>query len=84
MKAPIGYDDHKVIQSIVFSEVSSAVTIDLHTHLLPPNHGALCVCGIDELLTYQYFMAEYVVTAPPSIIPEGFYAQSKQQQADLI
>jgi hypothetical protein len=38
--------------SLVIAEVSGAPVIDLHTHLLPPSHGALCLWGIDELLTY--------------------------------
>lgn len=76
--------DRNTIRSIVFSEVSSAIAIDLHTHLLPPSHGALCLWGIDELLTYHYLVAEYFITAPPSMTPEQFYAKSKQQQADII
>lgn len=40
------------ISSVVYSEVASVSAIDLHTHLLPPTHGALCLWGIDELLTY--------------------------------
>ncbi|OEU18027.1 hypothetical protein FRACYDRAFT_184859 [Fragilariopsis cylindrus CCMP1102] len=83
MKRPLK-NDRDTIRSIVFSEVSSAVAIDLHTHLLPPTHGALCLWGIDELLTYHYLVAEYFITAPPSIIPEQFYAKSKQQQAEII
>jgi len=83
MKANLG-DDREAIRSIVFSEVSAAVAIDLHTHLLPPSHGALCLWGIDELLTYHYLVAEYFMTAPPSVSPEAFYAQSKQKQADMI
>ena len=50
MKASLGNDRDR-IRSIVFAEVQSAQTIDLHTHLLPPSHGALCLWGIDELLT---------------------------------
>ncbi len=38
--------------SVVRAEVQGALVIDLHTHLLPPSHGALCLWGIDELLTY--------------------------------
>ena len=60
------------------------MAVDLHTHLLPPTHGALCLWGIDELLTYHYLVAEYFVTAPPSVTPQKFYAQSKQQQAALV
>lgn len=40
------------INDVVTSEVQSVVAIDLHTHLLPPSHGPLCLWGIDELLTY--------------------------------
>lgn len=40
------------LESTVISEVQSVVAIDLHTHLLPPTHGPLCLWGIDELLTY--------------------------------
>ena len=43
---------YDAIRAAVFSEVASVSAIDLHTHLLPPSHGALCLWGIDELLTY--------------------------------
>mmetsp|Transcript_19696 Transcript_19696/g.24290 ORF Transcript_19696/g.24290 Transcript_19696/m.24290 type:complete len:1097 (+) Transcript_19696:77-3367(+) len=76
--------DPATIKSIVFSEVSSVSAIDLHTHLLPPSHGALCLWGIDELLTYHYLVAEYFMTASPNISPEEFFAQTKQNQADAI
>ena len=59
-------DYQTIITAVVVSEVASAVAVDLHTHLLPPKHGALCLWGIDELLTYHYLVAEYFVTAPPS------------------
>ena len=38
--------------SVVVAEVAAAQVIDIHTHLLPPSHGSLCLWGIDELLTY--------------------------------
>ena len=41
-----------VVDDIVASEVASTLVIDIHTHLLPPTHGPLCLWGIDELLTY--------------------------------
>ena len=44
--------DVESISAVVTSEVKSAIAIDLHTHLLPPSHGSLCLWGIDELLTY--------------------------------
>ncbi len=53
LNATLG-DDRDAIRSVVFSEVQSALIIDLHTHLLPPSHGALCLWGIDELLTVSY------------------------------
>ena len=68
------------IYSIVFSEVRGQQVIDLHTHLLPPSHGALCIWGIDELLTYHYLVAEYFMTAPASISPEVFYELNKKDQ----
>lgn len=40
------------LRSVVASEVASVQVIDVHTHLLPPSHGPLCLWGIDELLTY--------------------------------
>jgi len=49
LKAPVTAED---ADSAVVSEVSSALVVDLHTHLLPPSHGPLCLWGIDELLTY--------------------------------
>lgn len=83
LKVSIG-DDHAAIRALVYSEVASTTAIDLHTHLLPPTHGALCLYGIDELLTYHYLVAEYFMTAPPSVTPEKFYSLSKQNQADMI
>jgi len=72
------------IHSVVWSEVRGQEVIDLHTHLLPPSHGALCLWGIDEMLTYHYLVSEYFMTAPADITPEGFFAMNKNHQADLI
>lgn len=72
------------IESVVNSEVSSTLIVDLHTHLLPPSHSNLCLWGIDELLTYHYLVSEYFMTAPVDMTPEIFYAMTKQDQADLI
>jgi hypothetical protein len=66
------------------AEVAAAEVIDLHTHILPPSHGSLCLWGIDELLTYHYLVAEYFMTASASMTPELFYGLTKQNQADLI
>ena len=83
LEATIGTNPEN-IASVVTAEVGAAIAIDLHTHLLPPSHGALCCWGIDELLTYHYLVAEFFVTAPPEMTPEMFYAKSKEEQADII
>ena len=59
-EATVCVDD---MADVVVSEVASVSVIDLHTHLLPPTHGPLCLWGIDELLTYHYLVAEYFMTA---------------------
>ncbi|KAL3923926.1 MAG: hypothetical protein SGILL_001360 [Bacillariaceae sp.] len=76
--------DLNSIRATIFAEVAAAEVIDLHTHILPPTHGALCLWGIDELLTYHYLVAEYFMTAEASVSPEGFYAMSTQEQAGII
>jgi len=76
--------DTSAIKAIVMSEVQTATAIDLHTHLLPPTHGILCLWGIDELLTYHYLVAEYFMVADASVTPENFFASTKQDQADMI
>lgn len=83
LTTPIGTDAND-IASVVFAEVASVAAIDLHTHLLPPSHGALCCWGIDELLTYHYLVAEYFITAPADITPALFYAKNKLEQADMV
>ena len=49
LKVPV---DANAASAVVVSEVASTIVIDLHTHLLPPSHGSLCLWGFDELLTY--------------------------------
>jgi hypothetical protein len=44
--------DQQSVDDLIVSEVASTLVIDIHTHLLPPTHGPLCLWGIDELLTY--------------------------------
>ena len=72
------------MESVVTSEVASVKVIDVHTHLLPPQHGPLCLWGIDELLCYHYLVAEFFITAPASLTPEKFYALPKKEQANKI
>lgn len=61
----------KEIKGIVEAVVNETPVIDLHTHLFPTEHGQLMLCGIDELLTYHYLVAEYFITASMDVLPEG-------------
>lgn len=70
------------ISPIVREEIEKTEVIDVHTHLFPASHGDLMLWGIDELLTYHYLVAEYLMTAPYN--PEDFYAMEKTKQANLI
>jgi hypothetical protein len=81
MQLPV---DETTVAAVVASEVASVMAIDLHTHLLPPSHGSLCLWGIDELLTYHYLVAEYFMTAPAAVTPQALYAMNKREQADII
>src|SRR5262245_31671693 len=56
--------------------------VDIHTHLYPPDFGALCLWGVDGLVTYHYLIAELFRSAP--VRPAQFFALSKREQADAI
>lgn len=62
--------------------VSTAAVIDMHTHLFPPQFGALNLYGIDHLLTYHYLIAELFRVG--DVTPEEFWELSQARQADLI
>jgi mannitol-1-phosphate/altronate dehydrogenase len=81
LQTPVALEE---VATVIASEVAGVETIDLHTHLLPPTHGPLCLWGIDELLTYHYLVAEYFMTAPANVTPDDFYEKTKREQADLI
>ncbi|GAB9463205.1 Mannitol 2-dehydrogenase [Globisporangium polare] len=70
------------LASFVREAVANVEVIDVHTHLFPPSHGKLMLWGINELLTYHYLVAEYMMTAPYEI--EEFNTFSKEKQAELI
>lgn len=72
------------VAEAVREEVGSAEVVDVHTHLLPPNHGSLMLWGIDELLTYHYLVSEYFMVAPASVTHEAFFKLSKSEQADHV
>jgi hypothetical protein len=62
--------------------VKTTPVIDIHTHLFPSEFGAMCLYGIDELLTYHYLIAETFRST--EISPEQFWQLNKIQQADLV
>ena len=84
------------VDDMVVRHVCEVEAIDVHTHLLPPTHGALLLYGIDELMTYHYLVAECFMVLPvPSEAdsvsvgevlptPDEFFGWSKKRQAELI
>jgi hypothetical protein len=67
-------------------EVDHAVmrvqVIDVHTHVFPPEFGAMCLSGIDDLLTYHYLIAEMFRSATVSYA--CFWKMNKAERADLV
>jgi hypothetical protein len=74
--------DTKNLRQEIEMIVDSTPVIDMHTHLVPPEFGSLCLWGIDELVRYHYLIAE--VLRYSQIAPEAYWSLSKEQQADLI
>ena len=89
----------ETLDAYVLRATLAAEAIDVHTHILPPTHGALMLYGIDELLTYHYLVAELFMVLPldavdgdadsvrlPGAPPgtEEFFAWPKERQAELI
>ena len=64
----------------IMDKISS---IDVHTHLFPPEFHDMFSCGIDELLTYHYLVAEYF-SHPVPHTPKEFYSFPKQSQAEYV
>src|SRR5207247_5430655 len=62
--------------------VATTPVSDIHTHLYDPAFGALLLWGIDDLLVYDYLVAEAFRYF--DLPYEKFWSLSKQQQADLI
>ena len=62
--------------------VTTTPILDIHTHLYPPQFGAMNRYGIDEILTYHYLVAEVFRSSDEST--DAFWRLSKQGQADLI
>jgi hypothetical protein len=93
MTAPLTLEE---LPAVVARHVESVEAIDVHTHLLPPNHGNLMLYGIDELLTYHYLVAELFMVLPldseedsvsqpgDAPTPDLFFGWPKPRQADLV
>ena len=62
--------------------VTDTIVFDMHTHLFPPEFGALSKWGIDNLLTYHYLVAE--VMRATNVQPDRFGQMSQAAQANLI
>ncbi|KAI9908071.1 hypothetical protein PsorP6_003533 [Peronosclerospora sorghi] len=45
--------NHQTSEHVATKDEAVEIT-DVHTHLFPPSHGNLMLCGVNELLTYHY------------------------------
>src|SRR6185295_10187945 len=62
--------------------VNTTPVVDVHTHVFPPEFGAMCLSGIDDLLTYHYLLAETFRSSDVS--PACFWKMNKAERADLV
>lgn len=83
--------------SRVMAVLEAQPVVDMHTHLYPPSFGAcsigggegpadpLMLWGIDELLSYHYFVDElFRVIGYSQLTPAGFWAMKTSERADLV
>ncbi|MBI5775709.1 MAG: glucuronate isomerase [Verrucomicrobia bacterium] len=82
MKNALTEARRKALTAQVEKAVAATPVYDIHTHLYDPAFGELLLCGIDDLLTYHYLVAESFRYF--DFPYEKFWALSKTQQADLI
>lgn len=75
-------EDKAELAREVAQAVDAQPVTDMHTHLYPPEFGALLLCGVDELLTYHYLIAETMRAS--DIGYEAFWGLSIREQADHI
>ena len=62
--------------------VMTTPVVDIHTHIFPPEFGAMCLSGIDDLLNYHYLIAEVFRSA--SVSYACFWKMNKAERADLV
>ena len=74
--------DSSELRQEVESIVTTTPVIDVHTHVFPPEFGAMCLAGIDDLLTYHYLVAETFRSTEVS--HAYFWKMNKAERADLV
>lgn len=74
--------DVNQLRQTVDEIVMTARVVDMHTHVFPPEFGAVCVSGIDDLLNYHYLIAEMFRSAHVSYA--SFWKMNKAERADLV
>ena len=74
--------DSSALRQEVESIVTTTPVIDVHTHVFPPEFGAMCLSGIDDLLTYHYLVAETFRSTEVS--HAYFWKMNKAERADLV
>ncbi len=79
---PFELRDARELRRQVDEVVSATPVLDMHTHLFPPQFGALNLYGVDHLLTYHYLVAELFRAG--DVRPEEFWELPKARQADLV
>ena len=48
------------LKAIIDEQLANMEIVAVHTHLYPADIDGLLLWGIDEILTYQYLIAEYI------------------------
>ena len=74
--------DNSQLRREVEMIVKTTPVVDIHTHVFPPEFGAMCLSGIDDLLTYHYLIAEMFRSTDVSYA--SFWKMNKAERADLV
>ena len=75
--------DFRKLDSKVARIVEDSPIADIHTHIYSEAFGDLLLWGIDELLTYHYFVAE-LFRYRPDLDYEAYWNMPKLKQAELV
>src|SRR5262249_36327737 len=74
--------DSESLEREVRNVVATTRVVDVHTHVFPPEFGAMCLSGIDDLLTYHYLIAETFRSSKISYA--CFWKMNKAERADTV